>query len=156
MLKNDVDWTVSDVVTNLGAPVADPEWYGIQMAERSLSSDVSHVDLIDMCLYLRGKILDDLRYEALANRAEILLLARMSGRYPAGLYLRCDPKFERRSFRQTAVAMFADHLVHRHLIDIAEYAQIESRVDTDGTKWGVLYDLARVQILRRIKRTPGY
>ena len=156
MMKGEVDWPVFDGETNIGAPVADPEWYGLQMAERGLSSDVSHVDLIDMCLYLRGKILDDFRYEALANRAEILLLARMSGRYPGGVYLRRDSRFKHRSFRQTAVAMFADHLVHRHLIDIAEYAQSESRIEADGAKWGVLYDLAIVQILRRIKRTPGY
>ena len=37
MVKGDVDWLVSDGETNLGAPVADPEWYGIQMAQRGLS-----------------------------------------------------------------------------------------------------------------------
>lgn len=128
------------------------EWYTAKLAQQALVTDMADSDLFDMCMYLRDKVLDDDRFEPLARQAEEWLHGRMNVPPSKRLQRRGSPGFEPEEYAAALDVVASGQLSSMKLLDMAELAHSERHGEEHGPRWEAIYDLARIQLLRRISR----
>lgn len=58
MDNSEIAWIASSAIASCGAAAIGHEWYGIRLAERAIKTDINDMELFELCLYLRDKMLD--------------------------------------------------------------------------------------------------
>lgn len=152
MDRTETEWLVSGDERPQGGPEIGFEWYAAKLARQALDVDMADTDLFDMCMYLRDKVLDDDRFEPLARQAEEWLHRRMNVPPSRRLQQRGSPGLEPEDYAAALDAVTSGELTSMKLLDLAELARSERLGEEHGTRWEAIYDLARIQILRRIGR----
>jgi hypothetical protein len=154
MDNKEIAWLAVGDETDLGHPEMGSEWYGLRLTEKHLQPDMPDIELYDLCMYFRDKRFDDDRYQPLALKAETYLLARMSGKaIRRSEVVEDNILFEEDQFREATELIASGLASDMQLIDISDIAHSFRHGDLPGGRWWeTLYDLARIQILRRIQR----
>jgi len=152
MDRAETEWLVSGAERPQGGPEIGFEWCAVKLAQQALVTNIADSDLFDMCMYLRDMVLDDDRYEPLARQAEEWLHRRMNVQSSRRLTQRGSPDFEPENYAAAMDVVTFGQLSSMKLLDLAELARSERHGEAHGPRWEAIYDLARIQLLRRISR----
>ena len=152
MDRTETEWLVSGDERPQGGPEIGFDWYAAKLAQQALVADIADSDLFDMCMYLRDKVLDDDRFDPLARQAEEWLHRRMNVTRSKQLQRRGSPGFEPEDYAAALDVVTSGQLTSMKLLDLAELAHSERHGEEYGRRWEAIYDLARIQLLRRIGR----
>jgi hypothetical protein len=152
MNRTETEWLLSSDERPQGGPELGFERYAAKLAWQALVTDIADADLFDMCMYLRDKVLDDDRFEPLARQAEEWLHQRMNVQSSRRLAQRGSPGFEPEEYAAALEAVTSGKLTSMKLLDLAELAHSERHGEEHGSQWEAIYDLTRIQLLRRINR----
>lgn len=152
MDRAETEWLVPGDERPPGGMEIGFEWYATKLAQQALGTDMADSDLFDMCVCLRDKVLDDDRFEPRARLAEEWLHRRMNVPPPKWLQQCGSLGFEPDDAAAARDAVTSRELVLIKLLDLAELAHSERHGEEHGPRWEAIYDLARIQLLRRISR----
>ncbi len=123
----------------------------LQQAEDLLTSDISNDLLLNLHLFAMDFEMENACYAVLKRQTEEALLERMaSGKDQAHLH----PDFvgsEQCSDRQAMEATISGSLEGKELLNLFLTAECTRFMDGDGRTWQAIFDLTRLQILRRMQ-----
>ncbi|CAM3276391.1 hypothetical protein [Asticcacaulis taihuensis] len=123
----------------------------LQQAEDLLTSEISDDLLLNLHLFAMDFEMENACYAVLKRQTEDLLLERMAGgkddSYPPSDFIGAKDGEAKRALE----AAISNTLPNRELLGLFLYAECLRFMDDNGPTWQAVFDLTRLQILRRMQ-----